>query len=77
MKSLLLATLLTCCCQSARAATPPQPETAAETSLAGTWRFALDPGDRGISGRWFERKLAQSIKLPGTLQAQGFGNPIG
>ena len=45
-------------------------------SLAGTWRFALDPSDAGVGESWFARKLDQSIELPGILQAQGYGNAI-
>ena len=49
---------------------------AAEMSLAGQWRFALDPTDAGVTARWFEKKLDQTITLPGILQAQGYGNEI-
>ena len=42
--------------------------------LAGTWRFQLDRADAGISERWFERKLPDKVKLPGTLSAQGIGD---
>ncbi|MGH8023773.1 MAG: sugar-binding domain-containing protein, partial [Limisphaerales bacterium] len=45
-------------------------------SLAGKWRFALDPGDAGLNEHWFEKKLTGEIKLPGILQAQGYGHPI-
>src|SRR5438874_13670359 len=59
-------------------------------SLAGEWRFALDPGaeqtqlnsprplpeGNGIAEKWFERDLPERIKLPGILQAQGYGNEI-
>lgn len=45
-------------------------------SLAGEWRFALDREDAGIAQRWFERTLPDRIKLPGALQAQGYGNEI-
>lgn len=48
----------------------------AAVSLAGEWRFALDRADTGITEKWFERDLADRIKLPGTLQAQGFGDEI-
>ncbi len=44
--------------------------------LAGSWRFALDRADAGIGERWFATDLADRIKLPGTLQDQGFGDPI-
>jgi len=51
------------------------PATVSE-SLAGTWRFALDPKDQGIPEKWFARDLDGKIRLPGVLQAQGFGDPI-
>ncbi len=45
--------------------------------LAGQWRFALDAGDVGVRERWFARELPDRIELPGVLQAQGYGDPIG
>ena len=45
-------------------------------SLAGEWRFALDRQDVGVAQRWFERSLPDRIKLPGILQAQGYGDEI-
>jgi hypothetical protein len=45
-------------------------------SLAGRWQFQLDRADAGITARWFERSLDHSIKLPGALQNQGFGDDI-
>jgi hypothetical protein len=36
-------------------------------SLAGKWRFALDRADTGVQERWFERRLASAIHLPGSL----------
>ncbi len=44
--------------------------------LAGTWRFALDRADAGVREQWFSRSLPDRIKLPGVLQAQGFGDEI-
>ena len=46
--------------------------------LTGTWRFAMDRGDTGLSESWFSKNLAgtNQIKLPGILQAQGFGDTI-
>lgn len=45
-------------------------------NLAGTWRFAMDPDDRGMQQAWFGSELpgGHSIVLPGSLQAQGFGD---
>ncbi|HLP77859.1 MAG TPA: glycoside hydrolase family 2 TIM barrel-domain containing protein, partial [Candidatus Paceibacterota bacterium] len=45
-------------------------------SLAGKWRFGLDRGDAGITGKWFNRDLPNSIQLPGALQSQRFGDEI-
>lgn len=45
-------------------------------NLAGYWRFALDRDDAGVTGEWFKTDLRNMIKLPGVLQAQGFGDDI-
>jgi beta-galactosidase len=45
-------------------------------SLDGYWRFEMDPSDAGVQQQWFNRPLRQYIRLPGILQAQGFGNDI-
>jgi hypothetical protein len=42
--------------------------------LAGRWRFELDRRDVGRQERWFARELTESLTLPGSLQAQGFGD---
>lgn len=49
---------------------------AGEVSLAGTWRFQLDRSDAGITESWFDRKLTDKIKLPGSLPAQGIGEDV-
>jgi Glycosyl hydrolases family 2, sugar binding domain/Glycosyl hydrolases family 2, TIM barrel domain len=49
---------------------------ASTVSLAGTWRFQIDPKDRGISERWFSHGLPGRIKLPGSLTEQGIGDNI-
>ncbi|MBD8531094.1 MULTISPECIES: sugar-binding domain-containing protein [unclassified Massilia] len=55
----------------------PAPARAVETiDLAGTWRFALDRTDVGVEQGWPARTLAQTIRLPGILNAQGHGDPI-
>ena len=35
-------------------------------SLAGSWRFQLDPATNGLSSKWFESTLAGQIRLPGS-----------
>lgn len=44
--------------------------------LSGTWSFQLDPLDEGLAGQWYAGPLAQQIHLPGSLQAQGFGQDV-
>ena len=44
-------------------------------SLAGQWHFALDRDDAGVQKEWFKQALPDQIKLPGSLQEQGFGDP--
>ena len=66
---LLVALTLVWPTQAPAHATEPLP-------LAGEWRFALDRADAGLRERWFERELAQRIRLPGVLQSQGYGDEI-
>jgi hypothetical protein len=44
--------------------------------LSGAWRFALDRADQGVAEQWQTRALQEPIKLPGILNAQGYGDPI-
>ncbi len=52
------------------------PAAPAAQSLAGSWRFALDRADTGVTEAWFNRDLPDRISLPGVLQSQGYGNDI-
>lgn len=45
--------------------------------LAGIWQFALDPQDAGLDQQWWKRGLEQQIRLPGSLQEQGYGHEVG
>jgi hypothetical protein len=45
--------------------------------LSGTWRFSLDRDDQGVAQRWYDKSLADRIKVPGILNAQGYGDAIG
>lgn len=49
---------------------------AAPVDLSGEWRFSLDSGDVGVTEKWFDHDLSDHIKLPGILQAQGYGDEI-
>jgi hypothetical protein len=44
--------------------------------LSGTWSFQLDPQDQGVAEQWFAKPLAKQIRLPGSLQTQGFGDDV-
>jgi hypothetical protein len=44
--------------------------------LSGIWSFQLDPEDKGIDEQWYNRQLAGTISLPGSLQVQGFGEEV-
>lgn len=48
---------------------------AAETlDLKGAWRFRLDREDAGEAQKWFGEEFGETIRLPGSLQEQGFGD---
>jgi hypothetical protein len=52
-------------------------ETRASLPLGGEWRFELDRSDEGLVAGWGEgRTLTQTIRLPGLLQAQGYGDEV-
>ena len=42
-------------------------------SLAGAWRFALDPKNEGVAGDWFAKTLPDPIELPGSCEQRGYG----
>lgn len=44
--------------------------------LSGEWQFQMDPEDRGIDERWFEKSLPETIVLPGSMAGNGKGNDI-
>ncbi|SCD20884.1 putative Beta-galactosidase [Proteiniphilum saccharofermentans] len=44
--------------------------------LSGEWQFQMDPEDRGINERWFEKNLPETIVLPGSMVENGKGNDI-
>jgi len=44
--------------------------------LSGEWRFAMDRSNQGEDRSWFNRSLPDTIKLPGVLQSQGYGDEI-
>ena len=54
-------------------ATAASPES---ISLEGSWAFRLDRDDRGVQEKWWESALSERIRLPGALQAQGYGDEV-
>jgi hypothetical protein len=44
-------------------------------SLAGQWRFALDPNKEGVEKQYFNRELLQRISLPGSTDEAKLGAP--
>jgi len=49
-----------------------------DLDLSGVWSIQLDPQDKGINEAWASRDLLGSRRmiLPGSLQAQGFGDDV-
>lgn len=46
-------------------------------SLEGRWNFRMDPGDEGISERWYKQDLGDdSVVLPGSMNTNGKGDPV-
>ena len=47
---------------------------ASVVSLAGVWRFDLDPSDVGLAQRWFARDLDDTVRLPGSTDENAKGH---
>jgi hypothetical protein len=62
---LLLLTILSCSNQNEK-----------NINLSGTWQFATDPSDKGISEQWFNKSLSDKLILPGSLTSNGKGDDI-
>jgi len=45
-------------------------------SIAGKWRFAMDPADQGITERWFTNKLNDFVQLPGSMLVNNKGEKV-
>ena len=61
---------------AAEASDAPADAAPATLDLAGEWGFRLDPEDQGVEAGWYGLTLSDRIRLPGSLQAQGFGNDV-
>ena len=44
--------------------------------LSGTWKFAVDRDDKGISEKWFRQSLPDQVTLPGSMSTNGKGDDI-
>jgi hypothetical protein len=44
--------------------------------LSGEWRFATDPSDIGVEGKWFSQPLPEVIHLPGSMASNGKGKDV-
>lgn len=51
----------------------PKPAPERVISLAGQWRFALDPDKHGVEQEFFNRQLPDKIRLPGSTDEGHFG----
>ncbi len=52
---------------------------ATNISLAGNWSFKIDSLNEGETSAWYNKPASffkQQIKLPGTMDDAGFGNPV-
>jgi hypothetical protein len=45
-------------------------------SLAGQWRFQVDPDTKGEGEKWFQTELAQTTWLPGSMVENGLGDEV-
>ena len=54
--------------------TPLMAQPAPSLPLAGEWGFALDPQDLGLAAGPDGWKFPDTIRLPGLVTAQGFGD---
>ena len=42
--------------------------------LDGSWRFRMDPDDKGQSQQWYLQKFTDTVQLPGTMDQNQKGN---
>lgn len=50
-------------------------DTSTPVSLAGRWRFELDPNNAGVTESWFAKSLPEVVKLPGSTDENKKGTP--
>lgn len=49
---------------------------AQKMDMSGTWRFAIDKEDAGVSGQWYLQTLGDEVELPGSMLTNGKGEPV-
>ncbi|HEX6431903.1 MAG TPA: beta-glucuronidase [Niastella sp.] len=53
-----------------------QSHSQAWVNLAGKWRFQIDRNDAGIQEQWFNKKLEDTIRLPGSMLTNDKGAAV-
>lgn len=48
-----------------------------QIDLSGIWAFQIDSLDKGATEKWYNQKLSEQVKLPGSMTTNGKGNEIG
>lgn len=49
---------------------------AQKIDMSGTWRFAIDKEDVGVSEQWHSKTLNDKVVLPGSMLTNGKGDPV-
>lgn len=49
---------------------------AQKIDISGTWRFAVDKEDVGVSNQWYLQTLSDKVELPGSMLTNGKGDLI-
>lgn len=47
-----------------------------QMSLAGEWKFKMDPVDKGITEKWYANSLPETVKLPGSMLENNKGDEV-
>lgn len=45
-------------------------------NLSGEWQFQMDPDDKGVTEKWYETDLPETVQLPGSMVENGKGFDI-
>ncbi|MFH0988765.1 MAG: sugar-binding domain-containing protein [bacterium] len=54
----------------------PQSSSKSTISLKGTWQFQTDPEDVGIDQKWYQKKMKETVKLPGSMLENNKGDDL-